>query len=206
VPDSLARGAPVATVSRPTPIVLVEKAKPPITSLSVRGFAVCDYGDLDRAGNWVDCLHGPGCPNRAYLIELHSTEEGALASIDQRGKALSRKTLPTRPRVLTREEPLHFTIWDLEAVDVRGRDYRPDGCMIPRAREQLRHGSGQERAWLEIQRQRDHEQVEGALLPRPAGASELFLFVTAAAERIRRREKVLDVAWRADGDARVTRC
>src|SRR6185312_3688014 len=85
-PQAPARGAPFSTGPGPPRVVLVPDARPPILSLSVTGYAVSDYEDFDRAGDWLNCPHGPDCPNRAYLIELYPNLATAHASIEARGE------------------------------------------------------------------------------------------------------------------------
>ena len=174
----------------------IDQQLPPLTQLSVEGYAISDYNDLERAGSWLECLV-QGCRNRAYLTALHPTKADAIGAVALRGLALSQAVLPSRPAELTRRRPLRFNIWHVQAINILGRDYRDSGCHIPNASLQLREGRGTEPAWVEIQRQRDDEDVEGALLPGLTSVGDMFLFVSAGA-RLRRREKVTTIEWSAD--------
>jgi hypothetical protein len=168
--------------------------QPPLQRLSVQGFAISDYGDLDRAGDWLNCKRQPNCPNRAYLTEIYATLVSAHAEIPRRARELARCVLPRRPDAVTRYGPLTFRVYELVATGIVGRDYRRAGCALPDASRQLREGSGGEPAWREIQRQRDEEGVEGALLPGSTPDGDLFLFVSAG-HRLDQLELVDTLKW-----------
>ena len=168
--------------------------RPPRQTLYAEGFAVSDYNDLDRAGDWLNCMC-EACRNRAYLTLLYPDAASAVEAVPERAVALARALLSSRPKQLTLVNPLVFYVWRVEVAGFIGRDYRSGGCGVPESSNQLRHGSGHEIAWCEIRRQRDDEEIEGALLPGATPGGELFLFVEAA-HRVRRRELVQTVEWR----------
>lgn len=170
-------------------------SKPPVERLRIEGHVICDYGDMDRAGDWLRCRRGPTCPNGAYMATVYPSEAAAEGHIDRRGRSTSERVLGSRPSALTRPEPLRFHIRHLLAEGFLGRDYRAMPCGLRDATRDLRQGHGEEPAWLEIQRQRDEEDVEGALLPGgPDATGTLFLFVSAA-DRIQALELIKTISW-----------
>src|SRR4051812_33626295 len=71
-------------------IVFLNQQRPAITDLSPTAFVISDHDNLDPAGDWLSCTE-PACPYRAYLTPLYATMDEAVAAIDARGRALSRK-------------------------------------------------------------------------------------------------------------------
>ena len=168
---------------------------PPLERVGIEGFVLCDFEDLDRAGDWIRCPRGPGCPNQAFLTNVYASERLAHESLDRRARLASERILPAHPAALTRVEPLRFEIRCLVAEGFLGRDYRSTPCGMPHATQDLRNGHGNEPAWQEVRRQRDEECVEGVLLPGGPGVrAALFLFVSAA-HCVRRLEPVAAVDW-----------
>jgi hypothetical protein len=171
-------------------------ARPPVCPFSVAGYTLSDFADPDRAGDWVSCLR-PKCHNAAYLAIVYSSEQEAMQAIPGRAAELAHAVLPLRPDplgLLLAHGPLEFYVHRIRAVDVLGRDYRSGGCTIPNAAQELRIGRGDEPAWREIRRQRDSDDVEGALLPGPSPQGQLFLF-RSAIHRIEDHEILRRIAW-----------
>jgi hypothetical protein len=168
-----------------------------LRTLTVEAFAICDGPEPERAGRANSCPRGPTCPNRAYLTVLYPTLALAEQALDDHARALSRRILPGRERRLTADQPLVLRIARVRVEDMRARDYRRRPCGILHTVEDLREGTGEEPAWQELRRQREHEQADGALLRGPIGTSGmLFLFLTA--ERKLRLDSVDRIAWRHD--------
>jgi hypothetical protein len=172
-----------------------EGSIPPCGQQAIRGYVISDFDDLDRAGDWIRCHRGPECLSRAYMATVYRDYALAYGQIDARARAVCTSVLPSRPNSLTAVEPIRFRIYRMEAAGFYARDYRTTPCGLPHATHDLRMGQGEEPAWLEIQRQRDEERVEGALLPGgPATLGTLFLFLTAAS-CIKRFDLIDTVAW-----------
>jgi hypothetical protein len=175
--------------------------------LSVDGYVIADNEDLDRAGDWFNCPEPDRpCKFRAYLTAVHATLEEAVASIDERAKRLAASTVTAvnQSHRLTREDPIPFYVHRLSASGIVGRDYRDGGCTVVDGLTQLRTGARDDSAWIEIDRQRVEESVEGALLPGWGSTGELFLFVDAA-HRIDSLTPVEKVCWRDERHGGSTR-
>ena len=185
---------PVATRLRAGEVPASALAKdPPLEALSIEGYVICDCDDLDRAGDWLRCARGPACPNRAYMSTVYRSESVVRENLDRRAWTAGKRILPSRPAALTVPEPLYLHIHRLQAEGFLGRGAAP--CGLPDATRDLRRGHGEEPAWREIQRQRDEEGVEGALLPGgPDATGTLFLFLSAA-HCIKTLDLVDTVAW-----------
>ena len=142
-----------------------------------RGFVICDHDRLDRAGDWTRCSHGPGCPYRAHLVSLYPTVHAAADAIEARADEIARAIWPSDPgRVLG---DLELSVRYLDASRILGRDYRHEPVGMSPVMDELRSGAGDGPHWLEMKRQRDDEQVEGALLPGTAAGGRLFVFADA---------------------------
>lgn len=167
--------------------------RPELGSLDAAGFAISDYEDFDRVGKWEHCH--PSCHEAAYLINLHADLASALAAIPERGHALARRICSRRPGELTRLGTLSFSIYRVSVVGLVGYDYRPVGCQMPGWHDQLHSGRGDEPAWRELRRQREREEVEGALLPGATAVGDLFMFAQAAPTRMVECDLVEVVDW-----------
>lgn len=156
---------------------------------------------LDRAGAWVQCAHGPSCPNRACVARLYATETEARAAIPyfmfeqmrntfkrfDSGREAAENLLATRGGQLPKYEILRVV------GAFSGRDYRESGCRIENPFKQLAWGSATDPAWRRV---RDHLKrfgIHGALLPPAASEhppeeepvashSSLFLFLSGFEE------------------------
>jgi len=189
-PDGLLTGGDAAQSRLPLDdgLVVRERARiaprkplPPVEPFSVEGYAISDFPDPDRAGNWVTCPR-PRCHNAAYFVLVYPTEREARLAVQARAAEFARALLPSRRNpleLLLAHGPLEFFLHRLHAVDVIGRDYRIHDCAIPGAAGELRSGLGHERAWREVRRQRDADRIEGVLLPGPSKCGQLFLFRSA---------------------------
>lgn len=187
-------GAPVATLGEEE-LSWLAAARPPVKPLSISGYVVSDgvteRPDLPRAGDWGHCE--PTCHRAAYMATVYPTLDVAKAAIPALAAGICDKTRPSGPAGMIERSgaPLAFRVFEIEAVDFDGRDYRRRGCAIPEWHDQLLHGDRHDPAWLEIERQRAWDSVEGVLLP----GDELFLFVHAAASRLQRKLLVDTVLW-----------
>jgi hypothetical protein len=171
----------------PAPCTTLE-AKPGVQHLKVDAFAIFDHADPDRAGPWIDRCE-PDDPDAAYLIELYETLQEAIAAIRPRAERVAKVTFPNHAVLAASaadDIERELQVRHVRTRAVRGRDYRFCSCqMLPAALPQIRSGRREARAWLEILRQREVNEVNGALLPGPTSAGTLFIFITADALDIR---------------------
>lgn len=156
-------------------------------------FALSDFTDPTRAGDWIDCARTE-CPNRAYLTAMYNTFHEALQAIEAAGREISRAVLRSRPEALTENHALTFHVMRVRVDGVSGRDYREHPCALPDVARQLREGHGLEAPWREVRRQRDEDHVEAVVLPGPPAQGQLFIFVDAA-KRAVTIDRVAAVPW-----------
>ncbi|HEX3172956.1 MAG TPA: hypothetical protein VHQ43_01895 [Solirubrobacterales bacterium] len=150
--------------------------------IEIDHFAISLDPKLDRAEGW-DCPNGVDCVNRAHVGRLHETLEQAQDFVPTHSLEWTAKVLNVRPpelaaRGLAAEGPLpHFHIVHA-AGTVLGYDYRPGGCQIPNAAEQLWHGQGLGEAWRRVLLHRVRYGAEAATLPGRTSGGFLFAFAT----------------------------
>jgi len=192
----LAAGSRIRARPARQPIRRSGFVRPPLEHLNVTGYAISDYDDFDRAGQWDHCE--PSCSEAAYLINLYPDLEAARAAIPARARALFTRLHPRDPAAMTREVPQPFRIFRLSVAELYGRDYRDVGCQLAGWHDQLHDGKGDELAWHELRRQRTNDAIEGVLLPGTTTKGDLFLFARAAPQRIVERELMEIEEWSWD--------
>jgi hypothetical protein len=150
--------------------------------LELDHYAVSLSQKLDRAEGW-DCPNGAYCENRAHVGKLHVLAEEAREFVPTHSLEWTKQVLNLRPPDLAAagliaEGPLpRFYIVHVEGTIV-GYDYRPTGCQIPDAFEQLWRSEGTGPAWQRVLAHRARHGAHAAALPGRTSGGLFFAFLT----------------------------